>query len=526
MGRRQHLLVGLLVFAAALAAVLVLRSGSEPHPPYPKAQAVAAAQRNRDVGATLRANSWTVARVIPLDDDHWRVTFFDGPRVLLDAAVAPNGAVDAWQARLPHRHPPGSAVLWSPALIALLASLFVIAVGAGPLRSLRNLDALVVAAGFSASALFNDARLIGPHVYAGIATLAYLTVRCAQVGFAAPAAEREVDPLYRRAFGSASSSRVLRLVAGAVVIAGLMLTITSTGLSDVALAALAGATKLNHGDLPYGRLTHDVVHGDTYPLLTYVLYMPVAAISPVRDSFDSLDGALWLNAAALAGVSAVLYRLAGRGDPGTASVLAWMAFPPVVLAASGGGNDVPTAFFVALALLLFARPVASATALALSALAKVIPGAALIAWLPRLRGRALVSALAATAATLAAGLLLILALGGTDGVRDAWESARFQFQRGSWYSLWRQAGLTGLQPVFQAATVAFAAVAAFAIWQGGAEAFGLRRTAALAGAIIALLQIAANYWTYAYLPWLLPFILVALFPPAPPRSRPPASPAP
>ena len=516
------LLVGLVVFVLALAAVLIARSGSTPHPPYPRASAVAAAMRDPYVHGKLESFSWTRARVIALDDEHWRVTFFDGPRVLLDAAVDPNGQVDATEARFPGLHPPGSNVVWSPVLLALLACLFVIAVGTVPLRSLRNVDAVVLAAGFTVAVLLDDARLIEAHVYAGIATLVYIAVRCAQVGFASSTRELVIEPVYRRALGgAATASRMLRVIAAALLLAALLVTITSEGASDVAFAALAGATKLNHGDLPYGALTSEVVHGDTYPLLTYVVYMPVAAISPVYDSFDSLDGALWLNAAALAACTVVFFRLWGRGEAGIATAIAWLAFPPVLLAASSGGNDVPAAFFVVLALALFARPIWSAATLALSALVKVIPGVALIVWLPRLRGRELGAAVITTAATLLAGLAFILIIGGTDGIRDAWDSARFQFQRGSWYSLWRQTGMTWAQPIFQAGTVAFAAVAALAVWRGGAEVFTIRRSAALAGALVALLQIGANYWTYRYLPWLLPLILVALFPPAPrgfPRS--------
>jgi hypothetical protein len=99
---------------------------------------------------------------------------------------------------------------------------------------------------------------------------------------------------------------------------------------------------------------------------------------------------------------------------------------------------------------------------------------------------------------------------------------RFQFERGSWFSIWQQTGTRWLQPIFQAATAGFAAVAATEVWRGGADGFDLRRSAALAGAIVALVQIGANYWTYMYLPWLLPFILVALLPPsaaAAPRAR-------
>jgi hypothetical protein len=494
---------------------------------------VRAAMRDPRVASTLKQNPWTDARVIALDDTHWRTTFTDGPRALLDAAVGPDGRVDAIEERLPGSHPPGSAVLWAPPVLLLLAFLFVIAVAVRPLRSLRNLDAGVLAAGFTISALLLDARLVAAHVYVGVACLAYVVVRCAQVGFGAPVRSPVAEPLYRRVFHGGERSRLLGIATAATLLAGLIVTVTSTGVSDVAFAGLAGATKLNHGELPYGQLTSEVVHGDTYPLLTYVLYMPFAAISPVHDAFDSLDGALWLNAIALLAAAVMIYQLAGRRQAGVSMTLAWLTFPPVLLAASGGGNDVPAALFVAAALAAFARPALSAGALALAGLTKVVPAVALLVWLPRLRGRALAAACAVVALTLALMLAALLVIGGAGGLRDSWDAIRFQFERGSWYSLWQQTGTRSVQPVFQAAAVAFAAVAAFEIWRQGPATIGLRRAAALAGAVVALLQIAANYWTYAYLPWLLPFILVALLPPvaaeAPParrRSRQPARIAP
>jgi hypothetical protein len=120
------------------------------------------------------------------------------------------------------------------------------------------------------------------------------------------------------------------------------------------------------------------------------------------------------------------------------------------------------------------------------------------------------------------GVLAIDVIGGTGAISDAWHAIRFQFVRGSWYSVWQQTGTRWLQLVFQAGTIAFAAFVAVHLWTMRAEGVGLRRTAAFAGAIIALLQISSNYWTYNYLPWLLPFMLVALFPAAPRRSPTPA----
>ena len=484
------------MFAVACVALGLIRAGSELHPPYPKGDAVRAALRDRDASRWLAGSHWTDARVIALDGKHWRVTFFDGPRYVLDAAVDAHGQVDAIEPHPAGLHPPGARPLWEPALLALFSALFALAVAVRPLRSIRNLDAVVIAAGFSVSALLLDERLVAAHVYAGAATLLYVAARCAFTGLSGQPA-RAVHPI--------DVGRLLPAITIGTLAAALIMVVTSTGISDVAFAGMAGGTLLNHGISPYGHITTDVVHGDTYPLLTYVLYMPFAAVSPVRDSFDSLDAALWLNALALVAGAVLLRRW------GTRTILAWLAFPPVVLAGSGGGNDVPAAAFAVAALAVFARSELSAGLLTLAGWVKIAPAAGLVPLLARLRGTALTRALALVVALLAAGLVAMLAVGGTDAVDRAITALRFQFERGSWFSLWRQLGAPAVQVGLQALTLAFVVIAAL-------RPRDLRRLAALTATILALLQLSANYWTYAYLPWLLPFILVALFPPGPLRS--------
>jgi hypothetical protein len=498
---RSLLAIGVVVFALACAAFGAARA--EPHPPYPRDAAVAAAKRDAPPG-------WTDVRVLPLDRTHWRVTFFDGPRELLDLAVGPAGRIDATEVHDPGIHPPGSSTLWSPALLLLFTALFIAVVAVRPLRSLRNLDALVIGAGFTTSALLIDDRLVAAHVYVGAAVLAYIAARCAMAAFSMTAADPR-EPLLQL-------ERYLPWITGATLLAAVILVVTSTGISDVAFAGLAGGTLMNHGISPYGHIPTEVVHGDTYPILTYVLYMPFAAIAPVHDSFDSLDGALWLNAIALV-AGAFFMRTWG-----TRTTLAWLAFPPVLLAASGGGNDVPAAAFAVAALAYAARTELSAGLLALAGWVKIAPAAALIPLLARLRRADLGRALALVLALLVAGIVTMLAFGGTDAIDKATTALRFQFERGSWFSLWRQLGAPALQVALQALTVAFAAVGAVAVWRGRTTSF--RQIAALTGTVVALIQLSANYWTYAYLPWLLPFILVALFPPAHPRSRPPEPRAP
>jgi hypothetical protein len=508
---RSLVAIGAVVFVLACVAFALARA--EPHPSFPKSDAARAALADSGVRQRLAGSGWNAARVLPLDRTHWRVTFFAGPRQVLDAAVDQRGAVGAVEWHRAGLHPPGSATLWHRALLWLLCFLFVAAVATTPLVSLRNLDALVIGVGFTLSAALLDDRLVAAHVYVGCAALAYVAIRCAQRGFGAEAVAAEQPLLH------ALPARPLAWVAATVFAAALILVITSTGISDVAFAGLAGGTLLNHGVSPYGHITTEVVHGDTYPLLTYVLYMPFAAVAPVRDSFDSLDGGLWLNALALAAAAALLLRRFGGR-----TMVAWLAFPPVLLAASGGGNDVPAAAFVVAALVSYGRDQLAAGMLAMAGWVKIAPAAALIPLLARLRGTSLTRCLAIVAVLLAAGLLAMLAIGGTGAVDQATTALRFQFERGSWFSFWRQLDAPALQVALQGLTVAFAVCAG--VFAARNPDISLGRYAALSGALLALIQLSANYWTYAYLPWVLPFILVALFPPARPRSPQHAPPAP
>jgi hypothetical protein len=506
---RSQVVTGVVIFAVAAAVIGVLRSGSQLHPPLPKQAAVRAALQDKGVRSLVAGSGWTNARVIPLDRTHWRVTFFDGPRYVLDAAVGPRGRVDAVEQHAGGVHPPGSKIIWNPAALIGFAALFVLAVAVRPLRSRRNLDALVIAAGFTSALLLLDNRLLAAHVYVAAAALIYVAVRCVQVA---------LDPTPAPAQQAPDVGRLLPAITLATLVAALVVVITSTGTYDVAFAGMAGGTLLNHGISPYGHLPAEVVHGDTYPLLSYVLYMPFAALGPVRDSFDSLDGALWLNSLALI-ASAFIFS---RWDTRTA--LAWLAFPPVLLAASSGGNDVPAALFVVGALATFATAELSVGLLTLAGWVKIAPALALVPFLARLRGPTLRRALLVVIALLVAGLLAMLVIGGAHSIDQALRALRFQFERGSWFSVSRQLGLPALQVAFQALTLTFLVMTAIALRRDPGISF--RRVSALGGTAIALTQLSGNYWSYTYLPWLLPFVLVALFPPALPRSLRNGPPAP
>src|SRR5439155_928430 len=85
-------------------------------------------------------------------------------------------------------------------------------------------------------------------------------------------------------------------------------------------------------------------------LLTYVFYIPGALWMPVTDAFSDLSGALPITAVAAVLAAWGLYRIAARlATSPTAplrAVLAWLAFAPMLLAASAGSNDLVLAALV------------------------------------------------------------------------------------------------------------------------------------------------------------------------------------
>jgi hypothetical protein len=285
-------------------------------------------------------------------------------------------------------------------------------------------------------------------------------------------------------------------VAAAVLLAAIA--VGSSSAIDVGFASTAGATLLLHGTLPYGHMPADVVHGDTYPLLNYVLYIPAAAIAPVRDAFDDTSGALLvgLAAALLTALSMKTARL----------TLAWLCFPPVAVAVAAGTNDLLLAAAIAAALALASGPGRSALALTAGVWIKLAPLALLPVWLARTRGRGWRAVAGLSAAM--TGLLLLL--GGPAAIGDMAHALSFQLERGTLQSAWALTGTEWLQPVAQAVVLAGAAYAALRAQDA--------HPAATTGAILAALQLTACNWTYLYVVWLFPALAFALLRTTPDRA--------
>ena len=511
---RRAAIALLTVFAVALAALAVLHRDPGSHQALSRDRAVGAALDDASVREHLAGAGFTRERVTPIDDRLVRVSFFDGSRIVLEAAVAPDGRVVN---QITHRRGDvriGGEIAQRPLVLALMLAVFAFATAAVPLRSIRNLDVLALVS-FAVPVVLMNARLLEASVYASYPPLAYLCIRCAYVALRPSRAEAAAPALIERV----ASRRVLAIGVAGAAAALVVLSIPGGLVGDVAFASMAGATNLTHGALPYGHLPqNELVHGDTYPLLAYAAYVPAALLTPVKTGFDNLDGALWIAAGFALAAAVAMLRIGGR-EAGPRLALAWLTFPPVLIAASAGSNDIAAAACVAWAVALALHAGRSTTALALAAQIKLAPFAALPVWVLRERGRGLRRSLLAVAAVAVGSAAWIVAVGGPGGLGDMVDALSFQSERGSLLSLWALTGADAAQVAVQAAVVTLIVAGAIQVRRDRALAGDPRRVAALAAAALIGLQIGANYWTYAYLPWVFPLIALALL------TEPPRQPA-
>ena len=111
----------------------------------------------------------------------------------------------------------------------------------------------------------------------------------------------------------------------------------------------------------------------------------------------------------------------------------------------------------------------------------------------------------------------VLLLDGADGLRAFWSrTIGYQLGRESPFSIWGQ--YPGLRPV-QIGLMALVAVAALAVLRWPRRLDMLTMTA-LSGALLIGVELTLTHWFYLYIPWFLPFALIAMVPDwPPPRAR-------
>lgn len=511
----RELLAVFAVFVLASVALSVAHSELGPHYRLSPRAVVAAARSDRTDAEFLAQRRTTSTRVVPYDGSRQAVSFFDGSRIVLYAVVAPNGRVVTTQMHTSATPQLGAAVANRTWVLLLMSALFLLAVMVVPLRRVRNLDALALAA-FTANVAAVNAGRVSLSVILSVPLLLYLALRCLAVGLRAPAAGAQAQPLFDRLTARSKPSdrvRLAALLAGAGLLAMLVMTLTSGNVSSVGAASLTGATDLLHWTLPYGHV-HYVLHGDTYPLLNYILYVPGALLTPVSDPFSSFQGALVTGAAAGLLTAAALWLIVRRtlgGDSvaGMRAVLAWAVFPPVLVTATGATDDLVVAACLAWMLVVLASASRSLLLLAMAVWTKVVPLVLLPLWLLRGERGRLRTWLPAAVLSLVLCAYLV-ALGGLGAPSTMLADIWFPFHRGSLYAPWYAFSIEWLQPFAQAAVLA---LLAWVLLRLRREPGLWRQPARMAGIFAALLigvQLCANQWTFTYLAWVFPLVAVAL----------------
>lgn len=526
--RRPALATALAVFALGVAGLSATHHSSPL--PIPRSVAIRTALHHHWVRHALSRTSWDSIVVDAIDSRLERVAFFERGRIVAQVALRRDGSIEQAVDFKALAVPYGDWIAFQPALLIVLSGLFVLMAGVAPWRRIRNLDVLF-ALSLLAPVVLLQHRYLDASVVSALPGLLYLLGRCAALALGPerpPAPSSPLMDLLTPGWEPARRVRLLRILLAALALTFIMVCVSSVDAVDVVYAVMEGATKLLGGVLPYGHMPGDIIHGDTYPLLSYVLYVPLAWLSPVSSTWDSVDVALGITVAAALAIAWALFRAArAAGSPGSGALesrsgalereaaglraaLIWLAFPPVLVIASSGTSDVVLAAMLVFAVLLWRRPGASTGILAAAAWFKLAPLALLPIRLAPLRGRPLVRALGAIALVTLPMVALLLALGGPGGATAMLHAISYQFSRGSPQSVWSALGIVGLQPIGEAGALALIGAAVIRLRHEPELAEDPKRMAALSGAVLLALQLAANYWAFLYLVWVVPLLGLSL----------------
>jgi hypothetical protein len=407
------------------------------------------------------------------------------------------------------------------------------------LRSLRNLDLLVLVSLSVSFWFFNEGRIFTsvPLVYP---VLLYLLGRSLWIGLRnrVQAASRPVWPVWL-------------ILAATIFLAGFRigLDLSDSMVIDVGYSGVIGAHRIVNGEAPYGhfptasgqpcggadrdgRITLRVQangrcekqneHGDTYGPVAYLAYVPGYALFGWKGGDDPLHAAhftaIVFDLACLLGLVLVGLRYGDRRFAATLA-FAWAAFPFTQYAASTSSNDAIQPALLIFGFWLAASPWGRGSLAALASWTKFAPLVVAPLWVtyPERRLRPTVFFLAAFAvATLAAFWLLLLEPDPLGAVSTFWDrTIRNQFDRESPFSLWdwRQyhAGLPDLhvlQRVLQAVLLAGAIALAFLPRRKSPL-----QLAALTAALLIGFEIVLTHWFYLYVAWFFPFVVFAVLAP-------------
>ena len=414
------------------------------------------------------------------------------------------------------------------------------------LRSLHTLDLLALVSFGISLWRFNQGDVFGAASF-GAPPLAYVAVRTSWIGFRG------------RAFDPALSWPIWLLAAVAVFLGGVRVGLNVEnphGVIDVGFAGVVGGDRILDGEAPWGHMPventarscgaadangeiRDWVQtngrcesanprGDTYGPTAYLVYVPFVLTLLWSGKWDSLPAAhatsIAFDVLVVLGLFLVGRRFGGR-PLGVALAFGWLAFPFTGYALNSNSNDAIMPAFLVWGFWLCTSSFSRGAAVALSGWSKFATLLLAPLWLTYPDGFRIRAGLRFVAgfllATLAAFSILLLEPSLTHAIRVFVERTfGYQFGRDSPFSPWDWGqyhargipDLSAVQVVLQLGVIALAGVAAVLPRRKSPL-----ELAALSAAVLAGFELALTHWSYLYIPWFFPFVLLALLLP---RSQP------
>jgi len=488
------------------------------------------------------------------DDGTWTVHVWSGKAgeiargVVVDAdgrvAEAWTGPQVAWQMARGRPGAFGGKLLTSwPVWLGLSALFFLGLVDVRRPLSLRTLDLLVLLSFGVSLAFFNRGEVFESASLA-VPPLVYLAVRTSWIGFRRSARAGPTVPRWP----------VWLLAAATLFLVGFRIGLNvehPRTVIDVGYAGVVGADRILDGRAPYGAMPVDGgrpcapprsdgrvreriqsdgrcestnPRGDTYGPVAYLAYVPAVLAFGWEGRWDDLPAAhataIGLDLLVLLGLVLVGRRLGGA-RLAAALAFGWAAYPFTTYALLANTNDALMPALLVWGFWLASSPSARGAATALAGWAKFASLLVVPLWLTYrsgLRPASLVRFAAGFGvATVLAFSILLLEPSLWNALETFWErTIAFQLGRDSPFSIWgwgqyHAAGipdLASLQTVVQVVTIVLAGVVAAVPREKGPL-----ELAALTAAVLLGVQLSLTHWFYLYLPWMLPFALLAVLAP-------------
>jgi len=480
----------------------------------------------------------------------WEVGFFTGGNEVVQVVIDPasgriletwTGYQVAWRMARGYPGAFGRKVnapyVWLPLCAIFVLGLFD---WRRPFR-FAHLDLLVIVAGFGLSHYFFNRGDIGMSVPLAYPPLVWLGGRALWLGF-------------RRARGSGLRPSVpitvLAVITALLIGARIADNVIDSNVIDVGYSGVIGADRIGDRKPIYGNFPSDDQSGDTYGPVAYYSYVPFEQAFPWSGTWDDLPAAHAASIFFDLATIGLLFLLGRRIRPGRRGTelgvllcFAWAACPYTAFALESNTNDALVSLTLAGALLCLTTPIPRGIMMGLSSMTKFAPlalgplfatygatdrdhdesragdaaGGAQARAVRRVLGRVPAAAGPARrylkvivpftiAFAITVAVVCFQALQ-DPGLSTFWHrTIGEQGGRDSPFSIWGQErSLDWLQTLVKAAVVGLALLVAFR-----PRRRDYVTVAALGAAVMVAMQLTVDHWFYLYIPWFLPFLLIAL----------------